>query len=417
MKKIRKILPLSIYDIPGIERWLEEQASNGLFPTFIDAWVTFTPNAVAGTRFRLEPYGKIGTEPTEEQLMIYREAGWEYAFAVGKVYFLFYTTNPEAVELYSDHESRGLSIERLEQRVHKYQRTRRVIYSLLAVALVWALFFHQSKYDVQPDRFARMPLLLLELCSPILLIFLIIAAFSWWRNRRDIRILSETCRALKEGFSPPASPGPSKGIIWEQKIALALIPVLLILTVISYMGTHGNMAKPLDSFSLPYVVLQELEQEEVVAYQTLFGFDEHYEEENLAEHHLSLLAPVWYEVLQEGYATAAGDYRGFSTYPEADDRFELRYTPNLDAVYFQLLIPALARPVAEAQLDAYRLVNLMWSYEEVDVPDLDFVILADEPDGIWQMIAMGKGNQVAVFRYGGREDLSEHLDLLATAVK
>ena len=59
----------------------------------------------------------------------------------------------------------------------------------------------------------------------------------------------------------------------------------------------------------------------------------------------------------------------------------------------------------------------MWSYEEVEVPNLDFVILADEPDGIWQMIAMGKGNQVAVFRYGGREDLSEHLDLLASAVK
>ena len=198
---------------------------------------------------------------------------------------------------------------------------------------------------------------------------------------------------------------------------LALIPVLLLLNVISYMGTHGNMAKPLDSFSLPYVVLQELEQEEVVAYQVLFGFDERYEEENLAERHSSLLAPVWYEVLQEGYATEEGDYRGFSTYPEADDRFELRYTPNLDAAYFQLLVPALARPVAEAKLDTYRLINLMWSYEEVEVPDLDFVILADEPDGIWQMIAMGKDNRVAVFRYGGREDLSEHLDLLASAVK
>lgn len=417
MKKIRKILPLSIYDIPGIERWLEEQANDGLFPSLIDAWVTFTPTAVPGTRFRLEPYGKIGTEPTEEQLMLYREAGWEYAFAVGNVYFLFYTTDPEAIELYSDHESRGLSLERLEQRIHKYQRTHRVIYSLLAAGLVWAVFFHQSKYDVQPDRFARMPLLLLELFSPILLTFLLIAAFSWWRNRRDQRILSETCRALKEEFPPPASPGPSKGIVWEQRIMLALIPVLLLLTVLSYMGTHGNMAKPLDEFSLPYVVLQELEQEEVVAYQTLFGFDERYEEENLVEHHSSLLAPVWYEVLQEGYATAEGDYRGFSTYPEADDRFELRYTPNLDATYFQLLMPALARPVAEAQLDTYRLVNLMWSYEEVKVSGLDFVILADEPDGIWQMIAMGKGNRVAVFRYGGREDLSEHLDLLASAVK
>lgn len=154
MKKIRKILPLSIYDIPGIERWLEEQANNGLFPSFIDAWVTFTPNAVPGTRFRLEPYGKTGTEPTEEQLMLYREAGWEYAFAAGKVYFLFYTTDPEAVELYSDHESHGLSIERLEQRVQKYHRVRRVIYAFLAVGLVWAVFFHQSNVS-QRNSYCR----------------------------------------------------------------------------------------------------------------------------------------------------------------------------------------------------------------------------------------------------------------------
>ena len=299
MKKIRKILPLSIYDIPGIERWLEEQANNGLFPSFIDAWVTFTPNAVPGTRFRLEPYGKTGTEPTEEQLMLYREAGWEYAFAVGKVYFLFYTTDPEAVELYSDHESHGLSIERLEQRVHKYQRTRRVIYSLLAVGLVWAVFFHQSKYDVQPDRFARMPLLLLELFSPILLTFLLIAAFSWWRNRRDIRILSETCRALKEGFPPPASPGPSKGIVWEQRIALALIPVLLILNVISYMGTHGNMAKPLDEFSLPYSLLAP-EQYETAQGAMATLPDGTQQEYRLYLDHFRTLSPAVAEVAYHG---------------------------------------------------------------------------------------------------------------------
>lgn len=58
MKKVRKFLPLSIYDIPGMEHWLEEQANAGLFPVFLDAWVTFTPTGVPGTRFRLEPWGK-----------------------------------------------------------------------------------------------------------------------------------------------------------------------------------------------------------------------------------------------------------------------------------------------------------------------------------------------------------------------
>lgn len=55
VKKIRKIIPLSIYDIPGMENWLEEQANAGLFPVFLDGWATFEPTGIPGTRFRLEP--------------------------------------------------------------------------------------------------------------------------------------------------------------------------------------------------------------------------------------------------------------------------------------------------------------------------------------------------------------------------
>lgn len=111
MKKVRKILPVSVADISGLESWLEEQANHGLFPIRIGSWATFTTTGVPGTRFRIEPYGKSGDAPAEEQLALYREAGWEYAFAIGaSYYFLFYTTDPSAVELYSDRESRGLSL-------------------------------------------------------------------------------------------------------------------------------------------------------------------------------------------------------------------------------------------------------------------------------------------------------------------
>ena len=66
-------------------------------------------------------------------------------------------------------------------------------------------------------------------------------------------------------------------------------------------------------------------------------------------------------------------------------------------------------------MDSYRLVNLLWSYEEVDYPGLDFVILATTDDP-WQMAALGKGGNVAVFRYAGVEKLEDHLDQLAAMV-
>ena len=83
--------------------------------------------------------------------------------------------------------------------------------------------------------------------------------------------------------------------------------------------------------------------------------------------------------------------------------------------YFHTL-PILARPVARAQLDSYRLVNLYWSYEEVDWPSADFVILATVEDNPWQMAAVGRGGRVAVYQYAGVEKLADHLELLANLV-
>ena len=94
---------------------------------------------------------------------------------------------------------------------------------------------------------------------------------------------------------------------------------------------------------------------------------------------------------------------------------EYTYSPNLDMTYFHTL-PVLAKPVARAQMDLYRLVNLYWDYEEIPWPGTDFVILATVEDEPWQMAAVGRGGRVAVFRYAGQEDLAGHLDLLAGAV-
>ena len=94
MKKVRKIIPVSLYDIPGLESWLEEQANEGLFPQRLSPWATFLPTGVPGTRFRVEPWGDRGTEPAPEQLELYQAQGWKYAFPIGRSYFLFYAENP-----------------------------------------------------------------------------------------------------------------------------------------------------------------------------------------------------------------------------------------------------------------------------------------------------------------------------------
>lgn len=415
MKKVRKMLPVSICDISGLENWLEDQADHGRFPLSIENWATFTTNGVPGTRFRLEPYGTFGDTPAEEQLTLYRNAGWEYAFPVGSMYFLFYATDPAAVELYSDYESRGLSLERLERALWRARRRMITIYPVLA-AVIWLLVFHKSRFDVQPNHLAYLPLILLRLFHPVLLLFVIGQIFLLCRNSRDLKLLQKTCKALKEGLAPPPSPGPDKKIVLENMAPIAVVVPLILLLVgqwFDWLPLYSGI--PLDHFKHPYVEIQKLEQTPVYQWNDLFEDASSHNSSGIyhADVEHSLLAPVWYSVTQEAYSPQDGTRGAFSPDPENGAN---RYSPQLETTCFDLLIPSMARSVAEAQMNDYRLINLRWSYESVDYPGLDFVITSDEPDGIWQIMALGKGGKVAVFRYGGQEDLRDHLEVLAALV-
>ena len=414
MRKVRKMLPVSTADIIGLEKWLEDQANHGLFPVSIGSWATFTTTGVPGTKFHLEPYGKSGDAPTEEQLALYRNAGWEYAFAISSIYFLFYSTDPNALELYSDHESRGFSLERLEKAAQRAQRRKIIIYSALAAVLVWLLLFYKSKFDVQPNNLAYLPIVFLQILNPIFVIFVIAQIFTFRQNSRDLTLLKNTCKALKEGLAPPPSPGPSRKIAIENAIALVAIIPLVLLIVVQWRAPGRNI--PLDDFKQPYIAIQEIESTPVYQLDDLFEEPPFRNSQGTyyADIEHSLLAPTWYSVTQEAYSPQNGT-RGnvFSKDPENGAN---RYSPELEITFFNLLIAPMAESVAKAQMEQYRLVNLCWSYEYIDDPDLDFVIIANEPNGIWQMVALGKGKKVVVFRYGGQEKLRDHLELLSTLV-
>ena len=416
MKKVYKILPLSIYDIPGIESWLEEQANSGFFPVFLNSWVAFTPTGVPGTRFRLVAKERRNDCISPEQIELYQNAGWQYAASAASIYFLFYTTDPKAVEVYSDWDSWGVSLQPLKKRLAAYRRIKLAAYSVLAAVLIWALFFFESKYDVQPDHFSRTALILLELFQPAVLLLFLCAVWIWKQAYRDKCLLHRICDALSQGMAPPPSKGPSKAIVRDQIIMIALVIPLAVFTIIGRFDILNPWAHiPIDRFSEPYLSIQSIEQEPVLPWDELF--DEappSGKPENYAEKKVSLLSPVWYAVTQEAYSPQSGIKENYFS-PKPENGIE-RYSPDLDGTYCHLLLPSLARPVAEAQLDAYRLVNLEWSYEELSYPGLDFVIHATETDGIWQMLAIGKNNSIAVFRYAGKEWLPDHLRILSETV-
>lgn len=410
MKKIREILPVSIYDLRAMEGWLEEQAKAGLFPVFINSWVTFTPTALPGTRFRLEPREGDGDSPEPGLLEKYREAGWDFALTVGTLYYLLYTTDPCASSICFDDRGRMEYMARIERRSRHSRLIGWAVFLLTAALGLWGVLHLQSSFDVQPAPYARLPLLLLNLFDPAVLILLTVLLLFYLQNRRDRK-------AMKNSSGPETAPGPVPALSRARMAEYVLTWVLAILVIIwgicRSLDINPADHMELDNFGRAYVAIQELESREVLPWEELFQEEPTGgQRDNYGRLHFSILSPCWYSVNQEAYSAEWAESGIFSPKPEEGQA----YAPNLDMTCFTLLIPAMARPVALAQLDEYRLVNLRWSYEELDVPGLDFAILAEEPEGVWQMAALGRGGRVAVFRYAGEEKLEEHMELLASMV-
>ena len=146
MKNAYKTTPVSLLDIQGLERWLEEQAGKGLFPRLIrEDFTRFERREpISAPRFRLEAAnGKNLAEP--ERLELYQQAGWQYWGLVSELYFLFYTFDPAAPELHTDPVTRGISLEHLAGQVEKARKKQRVwrlvILGILAagVLLIWRM--------------------------------------------------------------------------------------------------------------------------------------------------------------------------------------------------------------------------------------------------------------------------------------
>lgn len=408
MKTVLKTTPVSPYDLLGLERWLEEQANEGLFPVWVNSEFTqFRRDETApGARFRLEAAnGREAPEP--EQLELYQEAGWAYLDTVFRAYFLFCATDPDATELHTDLATRGVSLEWLVGRVKKARKKNR-FWRLFTLGLIVFGIILIWRMDVR-----RLPLYLLNL-SGVMLILLLLFFLGWRNEERDYRLLLDLQRSLELGLTPRPSRSRRRLPFW---ITLPLSGLILILLAGNLLHLYSfPISTPLEDFSGTYVNLQQLEPEPLTTYEELFGQEPSHDwDDNTVTRHFSLLSPSYYEVEQNLFSPKPGtkpNYFSSSGDPEC------RYSPSLKAVYFRLTIPALARPIALSQMAELEAINLTWTYEEVEYPGLDFVLLARSVgDDIGKIAAVAKGGRVAVFRYSGREDLANHLDVLAEAVQ
>lgn len=196
---VKKPVPCSIYDIRGIQEWMDEMALQGLFlvevnPRFDRA--VFEMGDPAPVRYRLDPVTKKGKED-DEHIALYAQMGWHYVDRAARWYYIFSCADPEAPELYSDYQSLALAMDGLVRR--DFRNHVLLALSLLAVLLLM-LFFPTPAYNFRNLLLWENPHhVFLMVSYPILLVLCLPLLVFEYRRTRKIRDTLAQGLPLKAG--------------------------------------------------------------------------------------------------------------------------------------------------------------------------------------------------------------------------
>ncbi|WMJ78728.1 MULTISPECIES: hypothetical protein [unclassified Sedimentibacter] len=376
------ITPISVYDPVASTQWLTALAKEGWYPQWIgDNLSLLRRGTPENKRYFLVPRETPKAEPPT------LEGGTYFGKISHSAYIYEQTLESETFNFKEEWERCHV-----EWRKSAKRRLCGAIctpFALIVLGLALSYLLPASKFDVQPDPHMKFLALLFVLSSPFLVMVSVLGAVSNLSFLRDCK--QKNNRKLQHG------------------VLLGVLS-LFYLSGIWHFSTYKDT--PLTEFNKPYIALSQIETVSVAPWEQVFDGHAFRDEVDRVESIPSIFCWQGYTVIQDGYTTeATGDEMGFS--PKGAP---YHYSPNLDMAYFHLTVPALASTVAKIQLAEYRLVNLQWEYWEVDYDGLDFVIVGEADDSVYQLLALGKGGRVAVFRYGGLENLQENIPLLATMV-
>ena len=250
-------LPYSLWDIQGIELWLNELAAKGYelkkFSKFWSGRAEFQPSEEAKhCRYRLDPIGKDERE-LRERAANYRELGWRFVEQIGKLYAVYRCDDPEAPELYTDPESLGWAMKKLIRRQ----------WLGAAAVLLWACWLLRDLLGLLITAPAVLPMRLIlqnELALLYLLLAAVVVSYVLPVFRRTVQF-ARLRRRLVQGEVPP-----SHRLVCSQLreplsllAGAALIVVALILTFRYQLG-GGNIRGLSDEseWDFPHVTLSEI---------------------------------------------------------------------------------------------------------------------------------------------------------------
>lgn len=395
-----KITPVSVYDVRGLESWLEDMARRGLFLKRLrPAFSTFQRGPAQPLRYRVEPCRRIMDDtPPQAMLDLYQDFGWHFVCDANSELLVFSTQDPEAPEPHSDPELQGALWKKL------YRSKRRGFLFILAVTLALLVLLPVFLFGKGAPT-----LTLLTTTAPILIVYLVfflVTLPGYWAEAQRLGLI---VKQLEEGVPlDHRSAYPRRR--WSEIATLVTTLVLFaaVITVQNILPLTGGGVRPLEDLTaFPALSLAEVEGEGYVP--DIFVMEGR-DYANFCEPSHYLLCWNQWDVVQTG-----------DIEPEGWVRMEINWY-DLPAPLSFLSAP-LARELLDSAMgldqDIWWTDNAgaAWTVEYTPHLEAGFLAAARREDGGFQVAAVSMGDRAAVVRYTGRGSLTDHLDEIVDMVK
>ena len=395
-----KITPVSVYDVRGLESWLEDMARRGLFLKRLrPAFSTFQRGPAQPLRYRVEPCRRIMDDtPPQAMLDLYQDFGWHFVCDANSELLVFSTQDPEAPEPHSDPELQGALWKKL------YRSKRRGFLFILAVTLALLVLLPVFLFGKGAPT-----LTLLTTTAPILIVYLVfflVTLPGYWAEAQRLGLI---VKQLEEGVPlDHRSAYPRRR--WSEIATLVTTLVLFaaVFTVQNILPLTGGGVRPLgDLTAFPALSLAEVEGEGYVP--DIFVMEGR-DYANFCDLEHYLLCWNQWDVVQTG-----------DIEPEGWVRMEINWYDLPAPLSF--LSASLARELLDSAMgldqDIWWTDNAgaAWTVEYIPHPEAGFLAAARREDGGFQVAAVSMGDRAAVVRYTGRGSLTNHLDEIVDMVK
>lgn len=189
-----KYLPVSIFDTPGIETWLEEQSAAGrhLWSIVGDTCARFRRGEPMDCRYYLEPQLRRPNAPDEETLEAYAEAGWEFVCGTKwRDFYIWRSTRPDPEDLHTDPTVEGWGYDFVAGAMGRRKLLLGLFLAIpLGVAVIRLLAAGTFLLPLVRDKGTGLWYLLLALC---------LLPYAIWLEADDLLALRRIRRSLDAG--------------------------------------------------------------------------------------------------------------------------------------------------------------------------------------------------------------------------